>query len=70
MQKEHYPDRIVTRFYQADDHAQMQAKLMAAERAALANGATHVSNHEIDPYAACPCGSGNKYKFCCRTKAR
>jgi SEC-C motif-containing protein len=23
-----------------------------------------------DPYAPCPCESGRKYKFCCRTKRR
>ena len=22
------------------------------------------------PYAPCPCNSGRKYKFCCRTKGR
>jgi hypothetical protein len=23
-----------------------------------------------EPYAPCPCGSGKKYKFCCRAKGR
>ncbi len=23
---------------------------------------------KIDPYQSCPCGSGKKYKFCCREK--
>jgi hypothetical protein len=23
-----------------------------------------------DPYAPCPCNSGKKYKFCCKTRAR
>lgn len=24
----------------------------------------------VEPYAPCPCGSGEKYKFCCRDKTR
>jgi hypothetical protein len=24
----------------------------------------------IDPYAPCPCGSGKKFKFCCRNKGK
>lgn len=24
--------------------------------------------HKINPYQPCPCGSGRKYKFCCRLK--
>ena len=27
-------------------------------------------SQESDPYAPCPCGSGKKYKFCCRDKDR
>jgi uncharacterized protein YchJ len=24
----------------------------------------------VDVYAPCPCGSGNKFKFCCRSKVQ
>lgn len=27
-----------------------------------------MSHQKIDPYHPCPCGSGRKYKFCCREK--
>jgi hypothetical protein len=27
-----------------------------------------MSTQMIDPYQLCPCGSGRKYKFCCRAK--
>jgi hypothetical protein len=27
-----------------------------------------MSTEKIDPYQPCPCGSGRKYKFCCRVK--
>ena len=27
-----------------------------------------MANNRIDPYQSCPCGSGKKYKFCCREK--
>lgn len=29
-----------------------------------------MSRTPVDPYALCPCGSGAKYKFCCRDKER
>ncbi len=29
-----------------------------------------MSDQQIDPYQPCPCGSGNKYKFCCREKEK
>jgi hypothetical protein len=27
-----------------------------------------MANDKIDPYQPCPCGSGKKYKFCCKVK--
>lgn len=27
-----------------------------------------MNTEKIDPYQPCPCGSGRKYKFCCRAK--
>jgi len=27
-----------------------------------------MANNRIDPYQSCPCGSGKKFKFCCREK--
>jgi SEC-C motif len=29
-----------------------------------------MANNTIDPYQSCPCGSGKKYKFCCREKGQ
>lgn len=31
-------------------------------------GLNTMSTEKIDPYQPCPCGSGRKYKFCCRAK--
>jgi uncharacterized protein YecA (UPF0149 family) len=29
---------------------------------------TQIKNMKIEPYDPCPCGSGNKFKFCCNGK--
>ena len=38
--------------------------------AGAADGTQKLALRAIDPYAPCPCGSGKKYKWCCRDKAQ
>jgi uncharacterized protein YecA (UPF0149 family) len=38
--------------------------------AGAADGTQKLAVRAIDPYAPCPCGSGKKYKWCCRDKAQ
>jgi hypothetical protein len=37
---------------------------------ALEPTAAQLARGKVGPYDACPCGSGAKFKFCCRAKAR
>lgn len=47
------------------------AKAVLAAAEDLKNPAVQsVTTARVDPYGPCPCGSGRKFKFCCRAKAK
>lgn len=69
MQVTHYPNRPPTIEYFEDAPGRPVAdQLAAASRNAIVGGATKLVQQSVEPYGPCPCGSGNKFKFCCRAK--
>lgn len=48
------------------DHINKLREWSHAKKAGMDSGAMPEFNIPADAYTPCPCGSGHKYKFCCR----
>lgn len=51
-------------------HDSYQNALDEASRDLVDPRVVSTEQRPIDVYAPCPCGSGKKFKFCCRAKVR